>query len=373
MLITPLNQEHLHLKAKMVEFAGYQMPVMYSSVKDEYLAVRKNCGVFDISHMAPLYVRGMQSAQMLESITCRKLEGIENYQVLYNAFTDAHGRVVDDVTIYKIGRYDYMVIANASNREKVSRYLQESKEKFTETEILPYKDYILLALQGPNSQEQLFSVCRAHSMSLQEIYYYEFSLVQNAEELTQRFADGLPFVVSRTGYTGEDGYEILLPIEQGKSFWNFFMNAGVCACGLAARDTLRMEVFYPLYGHEFDLQKTPLQGGIGWAVDFDKEFAGKQILQKQKEDGFARTRGFILQEDGVPRQGFAVVNAEGKQVGEVTSGSFSFTWNKGFGIAYLAKEYTKPGQELFVDIRGKHKPIKTYGLSPYKGSIYKRP
>lgn len=376
MLFTPLNNEHKQLKAKMVEFAGYEMPVMYSSVKEEYNAVRSACGIFDISHMAPILLSGENVKAMIDFITCRRLDRITQGQVLYNALVHDKGGVIDDITFYMLDDSTYMTIANAANKQKVLDYfssvVNDTQKNFSQVNIRPYSDYILMAVQGPTAKDLVAKTAEQQGFAFDEIFYYEFSLLKKKQEV-YNFTNGLPSIISRTGYTGEDGYEILLPMADGKSFWNNIIKQGALPCGLAARDTLRMEVFYPLYGHELSMEWTPLQGGIGWAVDLDKNFAGKDVMAKQKAEGHARIRGFILEEDGVPRQGFAILDAEGKQVGEVTSGSFSFTWNKGFGLAFLDKEHVAPKQELWVDIRGKRKKIKTYGLSPYKGSICKRP
>lgn len=367
MLTTPLNQQHKNLKAKMIDFAGFQMPVSFSSVKEEYLAVRQKCGVFDISHMAPILLHGDGTQEMLDTVTSRRLDRISNGQVQYNVLLNSQAGIVDDVTFYMLEKNNYMVIANAANKEKVLTHLSETQKKFPQVKIVPYEDYILLALQGPQAMQALEKT--NFNWSFLDIFYYEFSILQGVQD---SFANKLPPIISRTGYTGEDGFEILLPKKTGENFWQRLLQEGVTPCGLAARDTLRMEVFYPLYGHELSIDQTPLQSGLSWLVDWDKDFLGKEIMLAQKEKGHGRVRGFVLEEEGVPRQGFSVLNDNNEKVGEVTSGSFSFMQNKGFGLAFLEKEYSKAGLLLQVDIRGKKRKMKTFATSPYKGSIKKR-
>lgn len=368
MLTTPLHREHKNRKAKMIEFAGYHMPVSFSSVKEEYLAVRQNCGVFDISHMLPIWLGGNNCQEMLDAITSRRLNRMANGQVQYNVLLNEQAGVVDDVTFYRLAENNYIVIANAANKNKVINHLEQAQKKFPQVDVIPYEEYILLAVQGPQAEEVLKKT--NIDRSFLKTFYYEFVVLPNEQE---SFQNKLPPIISRTGYTGEDGFEILLSQKKGKNLWQELLQQGAVPCGLAARDVLRMEVFYPLYGQELSLERTPLQSGLSWLVDWDKDFEGKEIMLAQKEQGHDRVRGFWLEEGGgVPRSGFAIFNDKDEKVGEVTSGSFSFLQNKGFGLAYLEQKYSKANLFLWLDIRGKKQKIKTFATSPYKGSIKKR-
>ncbi|MDH4200864.1 MAG: glycine cleavage system aminomethyltransferase GcvT [Spirochaetia bacterium] len=366
MLKTPLHEEHLLLKARMVDFAGYDMPVLYSGIRDEYTAVRNNCGIFDISHMAPILISGKNPEDLtgfLNYLTCRDVANLESGKVQYNAITSEQGGLLDDITIYKINDLKYILLANSSNAQKVIRHLNKWKEeKFASVQIEPYKDYVLMALQGKNSEMELKKILTSGDADFQDLFFYEFTLFKNHNH---------PYFLSRTGYTGEDGFEILLPEKEGIELWKKLISNGVAPCGLGSRDTLRMEVFYPLYGNELSETRTPIESSIDWIVSSKKEYLGKKNIFHSPPG--KKVTGFIMSAKGaLPRSHFPAENASGEIIGEVTSGGFSFLWDRGFGMAFLNKEYLKDGQKIYIDIRGKKNEALVQIKSPYKGSIKRR-
>ena len=378
---TPLYQEHQKLQARFTSFAGFEMPLFYSGVKEEYWAVRKKTGLFDISHMAPVLIKAEHTREIvnyLNYITCRDLSKLKPSQVQYNALINQNGGVVDDVTIYALDPLFFMLIANASNRMPVLKHLKYYQNQLSSRcQIEPLKNHSLVALQGPSSQGVIQNL-KSITAATKNLYYYECALLDSKNA-------PMPAVISRTGYTGEDGFEILLDQDQGISLWEEIIDLGVPPCGLASRDLLRMEVFYPLHGQELSAEKTPVESGIGWLVDDQKNFLGKQEILSRKRNPQKKTMGFKLLEEGIPRAGceiFELVNpsAQGepgwenyKKVGTVTSGSYSFQWERGFGMACLDASRSQEGQKLFLKIRNQMKKIVLFTKSPYKGSILRRP
>jgi aminomethyltransferase len=363
---TPLYENHCNLNARIVDFAGYAMPVQYKGIKDEYLSVRNDCGLFDISHMCPIWIKSKDPVEVLNFInhvTCRNISKLKTGKIQYNAVPSETGGLLDDITVYKINDNEYIMLVNASNSEKIINHLNMVKSKEgSSVEINPFKDYVLLALQGKNSQNALEKTSLVETSKLTELFFYEFLILPGYD---------MPFFVSRTGYSGEDGFEILLPAEKGVEIWNQLMQNGVAPCGLGARDILRMEVFYPLYGHELQEDWTPLESSIDWIVSSDKEYIGKNKIV-----GAAprfKICGFIMKEKGaMPRGHYPVLDNSGKKIGEVTSGGFSFIWDKGFGMAVLEPEYHSDGKKIFIDIRGKSNEAEVILKSPYNGSIKRR-
>lgn len=368
---TPLFELHKTLGGKMVPFAGYSMPVSYGAIRDEYFAVRDSAGFFDISHMAPVLFSGSGAEAFLEYLTCKKIEGLKQGQVIYNALMNPNGGVVDDITVYRLDSKRLMVIFNAANKEKALKYLEEQRASLNELDVTiePATDYVLLAIQGPASKSIVETLCKENlKCALPDIYYYECGLLS----IEAKGANFSP-MISRTGYTGEDGFELLLPQTAGIAAAEYLSEGRCRPCGLASRDLLRMEVFYPLYGHELKEDWTPYEGGIGWLVDLDKDFLCRDILAAKKENTTSRIRGFRLKEQGVPREGFKVFNKNNQEIGFVTSGGFSFLWNAGFGMAFVKIEDAKKGSEIFIDIRGQKKSAEVLIKSPYRGSIVRRP
>ncbi len=366
---THLYQEHQKLNAKMISFAGFKMPISYSGVKEEYWATRKKTGLFDISHMSPILVKSKINGEIiryLNHITCRDLKNLKPSQVQYNALVNNKGGIVDDITIYMLNSSLFMLIVNASNKESVIEHLQKYQDKFSYScKIYPLEEYILLALQGPLS-ESIMTTIKTITYQLNQLYYYECTLLNSKVK-------NVPYVISRTGYTGEDGFEVLLPKKSGLLLWKEMISLGAQPCGLASRDLLRMEVFYPLYGKELTIDKTPAESGIGWLVSSNKTFIGKDRILLEKNKPTKKTKGFQLLEEGIPRTGYEIFTSDKKKVGIVTSGSYSFQWKKGFGIAYLDATYANDQQELFLKIRDQNKRIRVLSKSPHKGSIQKRP
>jgi aminomethyltransferase len=364
---TPLYEKHLELKARIVDFAGFAMPVMYAGIKDEYLAVRNNCGIFDISHMAPYLVTGENPDELLaflNHVTCRDVTGLKPGKIQYNAVTSPVGGLIDDITIYKIDSNRYILLVNASNSEPVHNHLSNiQKEKYPSVNINGYNDYVLLAFQGKNAAQILKQVVPSTENDLDSLFFYEFTLFSDYKT---------PHFLSRTGYTGEDGFEVLLPAPQGIQLWNKLIGAGVMPCGLGARDILRMEVFYPLYGNELNLTRTPIESSIDWIVSSKKDYLGKNEIFKNPPK--KKIAGFIMKgKGGLPRSHYAVENKSGEVIGEVTSGAFSFSWDRGFGMAFIDIDYCKEGESIYVDIRGAKNEAIVHLKSPYQGSIKRRP
>lgn len=347
---TPLYDWHKQ-KAKLVPFAGFEMPLSYSSIKEEHEAVRKNVGLFDISHMACFYLKGPDSTQVLEILTPRKVSPLKINKMQYNVLLTIDGGIADDVTIFRLGFEDYLIIANCINREKIRKLL--SKEILGKNvDLYEERNYILLALQGPGSQKIFEKIL----FSVNDLFFYEGKKVGSILTL-------------RSGYTGEDGFEILAPIADGKVLWQEFLEKGAIPCGLAARDLLRLEAFYPLYGNELCESLTCASCNLGHLIDVEKDYYGKLRILQEKENPPYETLGFFLQEEGVPRQGFAIYQKDEK-VGEVTSGSYSFLWNIGFGLMRIKSGVDK--ESLWVDIRSQKKKILSLTKSPLKGSIRRR-
>ena len=363
-----------HLKPKMTSFAGYELPVSFGSVREEYYAVRRAAGIFNISHMALILLTGEDAdsiIEFLDHLTCRKVAGLRKGKVQYNALLNQQGCIIDDITILRLEEACFLLVANASNERIVFEHLQRFRNTgkyFFRLEQL--NDHVMLALQGPHSERILRKVDEFRE-TIENIYYYEcIPIKENGRE---SFG-----VVSRTGYTGEDGFEFVLSPLDGISLWKRLLEEGVSPCGLAARDILRMEMFYPLYGNELNAQKTPMETNLGWLVDDEKNFSGRLKLLERKNTYNGRTLGFQVLQDGIPRQGYDIISNE-KTIGYVTSGGFSFQWNRGFGIGWIETDPDEPITQLtedkkfFVGIRGVPREIKFFTRSPYKGSLRKRP
>ncbi|MDH5718478.1 MAG: glycine cleavage system aminomethyltransferase GcvT [Spirochaetia bacterium] len=369
-LRTSLFEYHQKLNAKMIDFAGYKMPVFYKSIKDEYFAVRNKCGIFDISHMAPFFIESDKSHEevlsFLEMVTCRKVAALKKNQVQYNAFINEDGGIVDDITIFYLEEKKYLVIVNASNKEKAFNFLNSVKNKNNlDINIYLPENFVLLALQGPESHKALKNALKKENINLPEIFYYECDFLQIDEK-------NFDAIISRTGYTGEDGYEILLPVGLGQKIWEYLINEEVTPSGLGARDLLRLEMYYPLYGNDLKEEWTPFEGGIGWIVDKEKDFLGRQSLEKRKISAKNTVKGFIMKNDGIPRAGYEVYDKNKNLIGKVTSGAFSFLLNKGIGMASIEKLFAKDKTEIFIKIRDEFKPAEVYVKSTHKGSICRR-
>jgi len=364
---TPLYEKHIVLNARMVDFAGYAMPVMYAGIKEEYLSVRNNCGIFDISHMAPYLVSGENPDELLaflNYITCRDVQPLKDGKIQYNAITSEKGGLIDDITIYKINSSNYILLVNASNSQPVANHLSSIQQnKYKSIQVQGYDNYVLLAVQGKNSEQILKNIIPSTKNPIESLFFYEFTLFTNQSK---------PCFLSRTGYTGEDGFEALLPAEDGIRLWDKLVQNGVQPCGLGARDILRMEVFYPLYGNELGFTRTPLESSLDWIVSSKKEYLGKDEIFKKPVQ--IKITGFIMKnKGGLPRSHYSIENKEGNVIGEVTSGAFSFLWDRGFGMAIIPIEYCKDGEIIYIDVRGVKNEAVIHLKSPYNGSIKRRP
>ena len=340
---TPLYHAHLELNARMVDFAGWEMPVQYSSTLKEHLAVRTAAGLFDVSHMGQIEIRGPDAVEFTQHMTCNDASRLEDGQAQYSALLYPEGTFVDDIVIYRIHAGHLLLCVNASNREKDFQWLLEHREG--DVEIRDASDeYAQLALQGPRSQEILQRLTR---LDLDVLPYYRFTLGRIVD------ADCL---VSRTGYTGEDGFELYLSPAAAATVWDSLLEAGSSAgirpAGLAARNTLRLEVRYPLYGNDIDETTHAWEAGLGWIVDLDQgPFVGRESLYRIRQEGPDRKlAGFEITGRGIARDHDAVF-IDGARSSQVSSGSYSPSGKKSIGLAYLPVEKAIPGQELEIENR----------------------
>ncbi len=341
---TPLNWVHRSLGAKMVDFGGWDMPVEYSGIIEEHLAVRTGVGLFDVSHMGEIEIRGPQALQLVERVTPNAAGRLADGQAQYSALLYPTGCFVDDVLVHRLAADHYLLCVNASNQRKDYEWIV-SQNRFDAQVEYASPRYAQLAIQGPRA---LAALAKLTAVDLAAIRYYWFL---HGEVL------GAPAIIARTGYTGEDGFEIYIPPEEAARIWNAILESGaefdIRPCGLGARNTLRLEARLALYGHEIDASTTPLEAGLGWIVKLDKgEFIGRDVLVKQKQNGVARRlAGFEMRERGIAREGY-LVRVEGAAAGVVTSGSYAPFLKKNIGLCYLPAGRAAAGQAIQVDIRG---------------------
>lgn len=358
---TPLTPTHRALKAKLVDFAGWLMPVQYTGVLDEYHAVRAGVGLFDVSHMGRINIAGDQAENFLQWVSTNDVSRLAVGYAQYSMVCQESGGILDDIFIYKTGQADFLVCVNASNRIKILEWFQKHQQaKFPQAVIRDRSEELAqLAIQGPLSQALLRKVIGATVERLKP------------RQCLTLDVNGFSGILSRTGYTGEIGYEWYLPAGEAQSAWEQLLKAGegdlVKPAGLGARDLLRLDVGYLLYGNDMDETTTPLEAGAEWVVAWGKErFQGQPALLKQKEQGLTRRLvGFEMIERGVPRHDMEIVK-DGKTVGNVTSGNFSPILQKGIGLGSLPVALCKEGTLVEIDIRGKHVPAKVVKLPFYK-------
>ncbi|HPB79189.1 MAG TPA: glycine cleavage system aminomethyltransferase GcvT [Sedimentibacter sp.] len=361
---TPLYEKHIQLKGKMIDFGGWSLPVEYTGIIPEHEAVRTKAGIFDVSHMGEITVKGEDSEKYLQMLLTNDISLLNNNQIAYTTMCYPHGGVVDDLLVYKYSNTDYLLVVNASNTEKDYQWMKENI--FGNTEILNVSEnYAQLALQGPLAETILQKLT---SKNLNEIEFYYFSdnvKVGNIEAL-----------VSRTGYTGEDGFELYFAYDKAEEMWDLILEAGkdegLIPAGLGARDTLRFEASLPLYGHELNENITPLEAGLGFFVKLNKEnFIGKEALARQKSEGLQRKIvGFEMIDRGIPRNNYEVYK-EGEKIGYVTTGSFSPTLKKNIGLALIDSAYSKEGTEIEILIRNKNSKAKVI-KKPFYSKKYKK-
>ncbi|MDX5346832.1 MAG: glycine cleavage system aminomethyltransferase GcvT [Hymenobacteraceae bacterium] len=341
-----LNDVHEALGAKMVPFAGYVMPVRYSSDIEEHNTVRNAVGIFDVSHMGEFLVKGPHALDLIQRITSNDASKLSKGKIQYSCLPNDKGGIVDDLLVYCLDQDEYMLVVNASNIEKDWNWINTHATEGAVLEDIS-DEMSLFAVQGPKAVEALQPLT---SLDLANMAYYTFDKGE--------FAGAPDVIVSATGYTGAGGFEIYVPNQYARKVWDKIMEAGKPAgikpIGLGARDTLRLEMGFCLYGNDIDDQTSPLEAGLGWITKFNKEFINSGNLQAQKEAGVSRKLvGFEMQEKAIPRAHYELTNAEGEKIGEVTSGTQSHTLGKGIGMGYVKQEYSKPGTEIFVQVRNK--------------------
>lgn len=357
---TPLFEVYKDYGAKTIDFGGWDLPVQFSSIKEEHEAVRTKAGLFDVSHMGEIEVKGTDSLKYLQKMMTNDISKLKNSGAQYTAMCYENGGTVDDLLVYKIEDDHYLLVVNASNIEKDFNWLQDHAEGNVELKNLS-EDMAQLAIQGPLAEKVLQKLA---GTNLSDIGFFKF---QQDVDLKGRKA-----LVSRTGYTGEDGFEVYCDAKDAAALWNEILEAGkeegVLPCGLGARDTLRFEANLALYGQELSPDITPLEAGIGFAVKVNKEadFIGKEVLKNQKENGVPRKlAGIEMIDRGIPRHGYPVYKGE-ELIGEVTTGTQSPTLKKNIGLVLIKKEHAELGTELEVEIRGKRLKAKIEATPFYK-------
>ncbi|MGM0619554.1 MAG: glycine cleavage system aminomethyltransferase GcvT [Bacteroidota bacterium] len=357
MKLTALNEIHKRAGAKMVEFAGYEMPVEYSGIKEEHLAVRNSAGVFDVSHMGEFWIKGPYALDLVKKISSNDPTVLKPGQAQYSCMPNGEGGIIDDFLIYSFGPEKFMLVVNASNIEKDWNWIKSQNEFGAEME--DSSDEIsLLAVQGPKATEILQKLT---PVNLSDIRFYTFE--------TGSIAGVDEVIISATGYTGAGGFELYFENKHAEKIWNAIFKAGkefdIKPAGLGARDTLRLEMGFCLYGNDIDDKTSPIEAGLGWITKFNngRQFIDRDFLMMQKKEGITRRlRGFLLKERGIPRKGYQIVNSEGNQIGEVTSGSISPVLNKGIGLGYVAKEYSAFGTPIWIKVRNKNIPAEIVKL-----------
>jgi aminomethyltransferase len=345
LLKTPLYARHVELGARMVPFAGWEMPVQYEGVMAEHRAVRSGFGVFDVSHMGELVVQGPRAHDLLQSALSNDLDRIDDGRAQYTLLTNERGGIVDDLIVYRLGAEKYLLIVNASNVEVDFEWLKEREVRGSEVRNVS-DAYALLAVQGPGSIQAL---------GLEEAPAFTFA---------QGELDGVECVVNRTGYTGEPGVELLVPTEEAVALWDAVLARGATPCGLGARDTLRLEVCYPLHGNDITPETDAVSAGLGWVCALAKEFTGADALWRIKAEGpKQRLAAFVMREQAIPRQGMEIVEG-----GEVTSGSLSPMLDLGIGMGYVEAPLAEPGSTLTIDVRGRRRRAEVVTKPIYSAS-----
>lgn len=345
---TPFTRMHIEAGAKMLPFAGYNMPIEYSGIKDEHMTVRNGVGVFDVSHMGEIWIKGKNALDFVQYVTSNDASKLVPGQAQYSCFPNGKGGIVDDLLVYYYEQDKYLLVVNASNTEKDYNWLV-ANNKFN-VEIENASDNIAqLAIQGPNATAVMQKLTE---VDLKSIPYYHFT--------TGKFAGVDNVIISATGYTGAGGFEIYFYNEYADTIWNALFEAGkeydIKPIGLGARDTLRLEMGFCLYGNDIDDSTSPLEAGLGWITKFtpEKDFIDKSFLVNQKEQGIkSRLRGFKMIDKGIPRHEYEITDAEGELIGKVTSGSISPVLGIGIGMGYVKFENSEIGNNIYISIRGK--------------------
>jgi aminomethyltransferase len=332
---TPLHDRHVALGARMVPFAGWEMPVQYEGVIQEHRAVRRDAGVFDVSHMGELEVEGPTARDLLQATLSNDVDKLQPGQAQYTLVTNDDGGIVDDVILYRLDDHRYLIVANASNADAVYRWLKERELRGSDVRDVS-DDYALLAVQGPHALQKLgLEPAPAFTWHMGEI-------------------DGVEAMINRTGYTGEEGVELACMTDDAEQLWDAILARGVTPAGLGARDTLRLEVCYPLHGNDIGPRWDAISSGLAWACALDTEFTGVERLRAIKEQGpESKLVPFVMTEKAIPRQGMPISVSDGSGGGEVTSGTQSPMLDVGIGMGYVPAGSSAPGTRLVIDVRGK--------------------
>lgn len=335
-----LNDLHINLGAKLVDFAGFEMPIQYQNLKEEVNAVRSGCGIFDVSHMGEFFVTGKEAIKFVDHLLTNDFLNAEMGKAVYSPLCNESGMIIDDLIAYKLGAEDVMICVNASNIEKDFTWMQSHIKGFDAKIKDQSNDYSLLAIQGPASVECLMKV--ASELNVDSLNYYD----------AKRATSDSSIIIARTGYTGEDGFEIFASHDFIRSLWTSLVESTTASpCGLGARDVLRLEVCYPLYGHELDDTVTPLDSGLKWCTKLNKDsFIGKEALLSY-EPKYQSIK--LVLEKGIPREGYEVTNQDDELIGKITSGTMSVSLKKGIAFARISKEKLDTTNEFYVNIRDK--------------------
>ena len=342
----PLHEIHEFYKAKIISFAGYLMPVRYSSDKEEHLAVRNSVGIFDVSHMGEFILKGPKALDLIQKISTNDASKLFPGRAQYSCMPNGKGGLVDDLIIYMLDENEYMLVVNAANIEKDWNWIQSQNDLGVEMENIS-DEICLFAVQGPNATKVLQELTET---DLSAIKFYHFE--------QDKFAGKEDVIISATGYTGSGGFEIYLNKKDAPEVFRKIMEVGekyeIKPIGLGARDTLRMEMGFCLYGNDIDDTTSPIEAGLGWITKFNKEFINKEEFEKQKEEGVTeKLIGFKMVDKGIPRQGYTIFNGDNEEIGRVTSGTMSPSMNIGIGLGYIKTSYAKPDTTIFIDIRSK--------------------
>jgi aminomethyltransferase len=344
---TPFTHKHLELGAKMAEFAGYNMPISYTGINDEHLAVRNNAGIFDVSHMGEFILKGSGALDLIQRVTSNDASKLTAGQAQYSCLPNESGGIVDDLLVYCIKEKEvYMLVVNAANIEKDWKWISTYNTEAVEMQDISSKT-CLLAVQGPNATRLLQPLT---SMDLMNLKYYSF--------VKGSFAGVDNVLISATGYTGAGGVEIYFEDknDSANKIWDAIFNAGKSAglkpAGLAARDTLRLEMGYCLYGNDIDDTTSPLEAGLAWITKFTKPFVGRELIELQKNEGIQKKLvGFEMMEKGIPRHAYEIKDFSGMQIGEVTSGTQSPSLNKAIGLGYVRYIFSNPDSKIYIKVR----------------------
>ena len=356
----PLNDLHAALGGKMVPFAGYMMPVRYSSDMEEHLCVRQGVGVFDVSHMGEFFVEGPQSLALIQKVTSNDASTLVIGQAQYSCYPNEVGGIVDDLIVYKMAEEKYMLVVNASNIDKDWAWINSHNTMGASLRNAS-DEYCLFAVQGPKAAAAMQVLT---SVSLSDIKFYHFEIGD--------FAGIADVIISGTGYTGAGGFEIYVKNADAERVWKKIFEAGasygIQPIGLGARDTLRLEMGYCLYGNDITDTTSPIEAGLGWITKFTKDFTNSEALKQQKEAGVSRKLvGFVMQERGIPRGHYPIVTDAGEVIGEVSSGTQSPSMGLGIGMGYVQTAYSKVGTEIYIQIRNKNLKAQIEKFPLYKG------